>query len=315
MQRRGAGIAAVPPLLSVQPTWTWCRSQRHSRRDRFTPDTGLRWWFFGAFVRLEAEQLTFGSEGWNVDRTHLSGSVHGFYTRSSLLLYLPWILIFFSPLVFFLFLKPQLLKCLGCVRGTFSSFCVSLDLDWEASTNATKCAKFSSWGKSDQINWCLSVPGQVGAIEMSQHMTTFFCFVCLCVCACARVSFIVVFTWRNVMRVLDLDTYNRQRQITSSSVTITVRMLSSKYQPPTWEDLTDWLTCALWLCHFQSSWTALCSSKTHLLRTHFVGVCAVMVIIQSETGGFELFKWHPLTWLSDHDAFRKLPATHPKTVT
>lgn len=61
-------------------------------------------------------------------------------------------------------------------------------------------------------------------------------------CVCVRVSFIVVFTWRNVMRVLDLDTYNHQRQITSSSVTMTVRMLSSKYQPPTWEDLTDWLT-------------------------------------------------------------------------
>lgn len=53
---------------------------------------------------------------------------------------------------FFFFVKLQLLKCLGFVRGTFASCCVSLDLDLEASTDVTKCAKFSRWGKSDQIN-------------------------------------------------------------------------------------------------------------------------------------------------------------------
>lgn len=88
MHRRGSGIDTVPPLLPVQPAWTSCRFLTHSRRHCSPLVAWLRWWFFGASVRLEAEQLMFGSECWNVDRTHLSRSVHRFDTRTSLWLYL-----------------------------------------------------------------------------------------------------------------------------------------------------------------------------------------------------------------------------------
>lgn len=108
----------------------------------------FRWWFFVALPHLEAEQLVFG---WNVDGTHLSGSVHGFDTHAPL----PHLtgaanscFVFSS----FFVIKLRLLKCLGFVRGTFPSCCASLDLGLETSTDATKCAKFSTWGKSDQLN-------------------------------------------------------------------------------------------------------------------------------------------------------------------
>lgn len=99
----------------------------------------------------------------------------------------------------------------------------------------------------------------------------------LCVCILIHCSLYAAWCYAS------FSLWHLQRQITTNRVTMTLRMLTAKCQPPTWGDLTH---CPV---PFDSVIFSLLEllfvvPKTHLLRTHFVGVCAVMIIIQRETG-------------------------------
>lgn len=125
----------------VQPAWTSCRFQTHSRRCYF-PSASGPWWFFGAFPRRGTKQtpparrckLKCGQDSPEPDRLTSTPLVITLFSNGGAN-YCPG---------FSFFSKP---KCLRYARDTFPSCCVCLDLDLEASTDATKCAKFSNWGK------------------------------------------------------------------------------------------------------------------------------------------------------------------------